>query len=568
MLIKLSTPHLLFIAFLEMTLRSTTMSLFFSKPLCSIHITATIVTLSLCVPRFHVLTLSISMQLSIELSFSTVPNIIPPDFYAEVATWVLPHKDTNTTSGTLSQDMSSAQPSAPQPFAADSSRLDLNNRPVLKQAIAELPSADLDTSFIPPHKNWQGETCSVCLEDFEADSGQTVMIVPCGHFYHHVCGVEMIVGMQGVSKCAECRAPIFTAAQHDEISRERGATTEGPDASSTLDNIVTRVNEHIESIVLGPWGDAAGVLNLHLVAFSDTFHGILDSFWTWLENVYDHDPTPIESYCLETVVLYVIHRQFRQAYQDLDSFLNDVQARRQLPRPQLESFEELLNAVGTRTPHELIVIENPRPVSVFDIVPPYHSNRYSVICRPFEILMDITTRLETVVATARFTNLPDSANAELREIFYRIGDAMHAFVTLARPALGLGGPGRALRERREAIAVAQRELAREVEDIYRDLVGFFLRTERALSIERPVGFPENILNLVSRGDAPNRPANPRWAEETVGSLRDFREARPHLVRPSPSSASRGSLLIGMWRWRNRGVLRRFNFHPLPSDDAR
>lgn len=467
--------------------------------------------------------------------------------------------------------MSSSPSSDPEPVAAATCHPNLADRPILRQAIAHLPTAELNPSFKPLYKPWQGESCSLCLQEYQTDQTiiETVTLVPCGHFYHTECLTEMIVGMPGVSKCAECRATIFTAEQHESISRER-ARNSSRARSSTLfggiyepEDILDHIYDHLEDVIDGPWGAAVRNLdrNLHrnleftLNDFSDLLWGILNSFRAWMDEVFD-----AEHHSIEMAILYLVNEQFREVFDgSMHSFLNEIAARHHIPPQQLIRFNELLQEMSVRPSFRLIAnIDPSRPAGAYSVMLREHPDMYAVVLRPFEVLVRMNLRLNALLPV--YNGLPDNSDArdELREIFYHIVDAIEAFVAWVQPVQQ--GPERALRDRRTIISIGERELVREAEGIYRNLIAFFLRTEREFDVEPPASFPENFLNFIVRDQNEQTPAN--WVQVIVNGMAEYLARHRQLARP-PWHASQSRMFVESWQWRNRGVLQDLNYHPQP-----
>lgn len=430
---------------------------------------------------------------------------------------------------------------------------DLSQQPIFKQAITDLPFAELNSAFNSPVKSWEGESCTICLEDYE--TGQFVRIIPCGHFNHADCIMEMIVGMPGVSKCAECRAPIFAKEQHDRISRERldGVPSLG---DFDVERLIGGVEDQIRNIVMyQPWGEAAGrpqgrvpggYLVRELQDYPDLLWDTYLDFVGWFEDVYENNPT---HYSVEAVRGYLFAWQFRWVYHDMNLFFERVQEQHGIPRPYLERWDELFLTVIDYPLPEVQTRDGELSLSTgpFAVVRPGHRDPYSVVLRPVEALLQMSVRLGNAAAEYQF---PQSIVAEVREIFFRLGDALNAFVMLLQPFPQ--GPGQAGRDPELTISIGEREIAYEVDHIYRDLVAFFLRTERALDIVHPADdFPANILNFIVREDG----AQPDSIEETVARLPGYLEGHPHLMRPpTPLLAqTRSEFLVGIWRLRSREV---------------
>lgn len=114
----------------------------------------------------------------------------------------------------------SLPPSSPTTEYQDVPQLpELESRPVLSNHIATLPTELLSNDFFPFIKPWQGQSCSICLDDFE--SGQDVKLFPCGHFYHSICATRMLAAAEKELMCAECRASVFAENYYCAISQER-----------------------------------------------------------------------------------------------------------------------------------------------------------------------------------------------------------------------------------------------------------------------------------------------------------------------------------------------------------
>lgn len=149
---------------------------------------------------------------------------------------------------------------------------------------------------------------------------------------------------------------------------------------------------------------------------------------------------------------------------------------------------------------------------------------YSVHLRNFELLMRMTRRFELVIPRlARFAS--PKVRASLREIFYRIGDAIKAFVTFVYEYKADGDPMFIIR-------IGATELSFEVARLYEMLDKVWARLGRERDdVMRPAEFPADLELFCLRGAQPPLPK--KWVTMLVlgGAAEGLFRRHPQLERP-------------------------------------
>lgn len=412
-------------------------------------------------------------------------------------------------------------------------RANLNNRPILAQAIQDLPSAQLNTSFAPAHGTWEGESCSICLEEYQ--TGELIKVVPCGHFGHVDCLTPMIVEISP-AKCAECRASIFTAEQHEQILHERLSSI--GDSGLRIMGVIQLLD--LDFNLLHFFGEE----RVNFEPFRNDLRAVLSEFRVWLDEVYNP-----AYHSINAVQEYILGRQIRQVYDQARAFYDAINENfdrqhslRGVHRPPFPSWESLINPRGSLLPAWSL-----RPAQIFDAVRGTNPDPYSVILHPWEVFRFLTERLHALAPT--FVGMVRASPwdiGNIDEFLYRMGDLTTGFADLVRRAHG----------RQDALIFAQRRLEGDIESIYNELHEFFTIVEGLFAWRRdPIDFPLSFLNFLTRNreESQHGPFNlqPNWADTVARNVRSFRRTYPRCVRPAGSRAIPRESLVTRLRGRVR-----------------